>query len=249
MPTVYPHLPNAPIVEAIVDLRVRPQEQFDVMGLKELHSAIAEDYPTVEEQRLMQGRFQFSEAGLVSAGHGRAIRGFRATGREGRNVVQFRIDGFTFSRLTPYQTWESLFGEAWRLWGMYRRLAQPRAVTRLATRFVNRLTFSEQLRLEDYFVASPDVPDGLPDEFVSFLYRYSLPPVDGVSSNVTLMSEASSPGRHEAAIVFDIDCFVQEDDLVADDDQRIMDHFGNLRDMKNRIFFKSVTQKALERFA
>jgi hypothetical protein len=40
------------------------------------------------------------------------------------------------------------------------------------------------------------------------------------------MSEASSPGRHEAAIVFDIDCFVQEDDLVADDDQRIMDHFG-----------------------
>ena len=49
------------------------------------------------------------------AGQDKATLGFRMFGDDDRNVVQFRHDGFTFSRLRPYKDWKAL----WRAprWG------------------------------------------------------------------------------------------------------------------------------------
>lgn len=247
MTETHPHLPNAPIVEALIDIRVRLEDDFDVMRLREVHEKISDDYPVVEEQRLVEGRIQFGEAGLVTTAQGRSLRGFRVKGDEGRNIAQFRIDGFTFSRLAPYRTWKWLFEEGWRLWELYRETAHPLGVNRLATRFINRLNIPNESRLEHFFTAPPNVPDGVPDQLEAFLSRYALAPVDGIRSSVTLASEAKAPGPDVAPIILDIDCYVQED-LAVDADEEMHARFTDLRDMKNRIFFKSLTAHALEAF-
>lgn len=242
-----PHLSRAPIVEALVDLRVRMRDDFDVAALRTLHGSIQDDYPVVEEQRLTEGRFQLGQGGIISAAQDRSLRGFRVKGDDGRNIAQFRIDGFTFSRLAPYESWNALFAEGWRLWETYRARSEPRGVTRLATRFINRLVLPDESRLEDIFTAPPDVPQGVPDTFASFLYRYVLTPTNGITSNVTMATEANAPGQESLSIVFDIDCYVQED-LAPDADEVIRGHFEDLREMKNRIFFRSLTPTALEAY-
>src|SRR5258708_35248458 len=57
----------------------------------------------------------------------------------GSLVAQFRIDGFTFSKLEPYTTWEEVFAEASRLWQLYVAKAQPPEVIRVAVGCINRL--------------------------------------------------------------------------------------------------------------
>lgn len=48
MASDYPHLPNAPIVEALIDFRVRLPDGFDIEILRALHGEIEEDFPRVE---------------------------------------------------------------------------------------------------------------------------------------------------------------------------------------------------------
>ena len=245
--TDYPYLPNAPIVEALVDLRVQLPAGFNVEVLRDLHGSVAATYPRVEAQRLLQGKLHFSREGMVAQGPSRAVLGFRMLSEDGRNVVQFRRDGFTFSRLRPYTEWPALYEEAWRLWELYREVAQPSGVSRLATRFINRLQCPPSFRLEEYFRAPPEIPAGVPNVMASFLYRYVLAPVDGITSNVTLATEPSAPGVGYTSVVFDIDCYVNKE-FRPDEAERIASIFANLHDMKNRIFFSSLTDKAIDAF-
>ena len=52
-------------------------------------------------------------------------------------VAQFTRNGFVFSRLKPYEGWETFEAEAKRLWCIYRELAEPSEVQRLGVRFIN----------------------------------------------------------------------------------------------------------------
>jgi uncharacterized protein (TIGR04255 family) len=42
--------------------------------------------------------------------------GYAFTSQAGVEIVQVRIDGFTFSRLHPYTSWDSFSAEARQLW-------------------------------------------------------------------------------------------------------------------------------------
>lgn len=65
--------------------------------------------------------------------------GFQFWDAEKVRVFQARLDGFTYSRLAPYDCWEDLCGEARRLWRQYREFAKPERVSRIAVRYINRL--------------------------------------------------------------------------------------------------------------
>lgn len=247
MTSEYPHLPNAPIVEALIDLRVGLADDFDVEVLRALHEQIVTDFPRLETQQLIQGKLHFSASGIVAEDTEHAIRGFRMLSADGKDIVQFRRDGFTFSRLHPYTQWATFFDRSWDLWRLYARTVDPSGVTRLATRFINRLKCPLEFDLGEYFEAPPEVPDGVPDVFASFLYKYVLAPVDGITSNVTLTTERWTTGEDFTSVVFDIDCYVRKD-LRADEDETLKSIFLKLREMKNRIFFRSLTPAALEAF-
>jgi hypothetical protein len=56
----FPHLANAPIVEAIVDIRVRLPDGFEVARFKDLHPQFQSDYPEVEDRKLVEHKFEQS---------------------------------------------------------------------------------------------------------------------------------------------------------------------------------------------
>ena len=75
-PSEYPRLPRAPIIEGLVDLRVRLPEGFEVESLAEFDPIIAADYPKLETQLIIEGKLHFSpEKGLTGEGGASAIRG------------------------------------------------------------------------------------------------------------------------------------------------------------------------------
>lgn len=200
------HLPNAPITEALVDLRVRLPADFQVGRLKTVQSLIAGDYPMVTERRRWESHVRFSVGEppkQMAADKG--PDGYLFTSADAKQLVQFRLDGFTFNRLRPYETWESMRDEAYRLWQFYVNIASPEVITRLALRYINHLKLSPPLMdLTEYLVALPTVPGQLPHVVAGFLTRVVI--IDssiGASANIIQALESVS----DPNIILDIDVY------------------------------------------
>src|SRR5678809_118110 len=86
-------------------------------------------------QKVMMGQLRGQlEGGILTATAKQDQIGHAFVGGEGKHVVQFRINGFTFSRLAPYQTWEQFRNEAKTLWESYRQIVGTLPVVRVGLR-------------------------------------------------------------------------------------------------------------------
>jgi len=132
------HYARAPITEAIIDLRVELPEDKSVSDLESVHKGLETAYPMMKHRSLAVFHGEIGNQGAAAAASSKNI-GFLLTSQDGKYIFQARLDGFTMSRLAPYENWEPFRDEARRLWNVYRAVAKPAKVTRLAVRFINRL--------------------------------------------------------------------------------------------------------------
>jgi uncharacterized protein (TIGR04255 family) len=240
----FPHLANPPIHEAVIDFRLATPLTEARSGLEALSTALREEYPHREEGTGLEGSLTIS-AGRV--GDWKPEReefiGFRVKSGDGRRVAQLRPVGLTLSHHPPYRSWEAMFGEAWRLWEKYCDSVCPPEVGRLATRYINRLRLPAEFDTEDYFMTDISPPEGLPDTLALFNYFYVIKFDSRTHANVRLASEPAETAEH-TIVVLDIDCYARDDFEPLSAETR--DTFGQLRDLKNRIFFSTLKKRAVE---
>src|ERR1039458_5573237 len=122
-----PHLRYAPIVEAIIDFRVVRQEQVSVETFADLGSTIGEQYTKTGSIQSLQTRFGVDNGKLLDPWQLQTSLGFRY--QTATEIAQFRVDGFSFSKIAPYTTWGEVSAEAFRLWKVYVNAAKPRQVS------------------------------------------------------------------------------------------------------------------------
>ena len=138
------YLRKAPITEAVLDFRVRLPAEIQVQTFSEAAADLSSTYPTNEEAWLIESSFAFSaDPATTASSSSRRANGLILRSSDGRHVAQFRLDGFTFSRLAPYTSWDEIAPEAFRLWEIYQRIAKPEALLRVATRYINRIQLPE----------------------------------------------------------------------------------------------------------
>ncbi len=241
------HLSNAPITEAIVDFRVKLPQDFQVEQLSSLKEKLAGGFPTMKKLRVFETRFGLQEGKPVASTTKESeIRGLRFASEDGHNVAQFRIDGFTFSRLKPYTSWDKVFPEAHELWNLYLETASPESVTRIAVRYINRLDIPQPVtELTQYLTAPPTIPAGVPTLLSGFLTRVVVHEEEsGITANITQSLERDPSNR--VTIILDIDVYKGQNFETSDTGISLI--FQKLREMKNRIFFSSITEQTAELF-
>ena len=243
------HLSKAPITEAIIDIRIDPAVNFPEKSLTHLKERLAKDYPNVEPRHLAKIEFSIMPPeikGLEKPPQNLGLHGYFFKSEDQRNIVQFRVDGFTLNRLKPYSSWAVISEEAKRLWHIYVDVLTPNVVTRIAVRYINHMRFTLPVQsIERYFVVSPHIPEGLPNHFSSFLNKVVLQDkATGFEANVTINLEAVH--SNEGAVIFDLDVYKKVN--LSPDDIKIWQTFEQLRDMKNRIFFGYITEEAVKDF-
>jgi uncharacterized protein (TIGR04255 family) len=242
------HLSRAPITEALLDLRAVLARDFDVKGLEDIHDAIRDLYPKKDERRV--GEFEL----IVNPGEDpkalpkrKGIHGYFFKSADDKRIVQCMRDGFTLNWLKPYESWEGLRDEAKKLWSIYCQSARPTSVTRIALRYINRLDIPLPLRdFSDFLTAPPSVPAALPQGVISFLSRVvTHDPSTSANAVITQAMEALVTPE-VAPIVLDID--VYREVALAAESNDIWAIFEQLRQLKNKVFFESVTENTLELF-
>jgi uncharacterized protein (TIGR04255 family) len=155
------------------------------------------------------------------------------------------MDGFTFSRLEPYDTWEEMKEEAVRLWEIYAASVSPDPITSVGTRYINVLKLPLNRELKEYLTAPPTIPEGLNQELSSFLTRVEIRD-PAIGSHGILTQALEGVRKDNAPIVLDIDVFITRQ--FDPQDEEFWYCLDQLRDFKNTVFFESITEKTTELF-
>lgn len=239
------HLNNAPIKEALIDIRVLSQDDLSVDSLDSHYSEFSAQYP--RRKTIKQGMFGFNfgdDAFTTNVSQDEI--GFRYTSEDERQIVQFRQDGFTFSRLEPYGTWEEIRDEGRRLWDIYTVSANPKEVVRVATRYINEMQIPMPIKsFSDYLTCPPTLPEGVPQALTTFLTRAETYYSDeNVYCIITQALESFD--EKKASIILDIDAYSKESFNM--EDSEFWNRLERLREIKNEIFFKSIKESTVELF-
>jgi len=246
----FQNLPHAPIVEAVIDVRARAEGAWVEQGVRRHFEQILSGYAYLDSQQTFQGEFEI-KAGQPPRQSVRelGLKGVRFRSTDERHIAQFNRDGFVFSRLQPYESWEQLSREATRLWQFYAELARPTEIQRVGVRYINRIQLPQrELQFEDYIEPAPQPPRGLALPFGGFMHQDTLG-VPGYSYAINVIRTVQIPPNLESegiALVLDIDVFTLQAFNLGKDaiEQRLQE----MRWLKNKVFFGSITKKALERF-
>lgn len=243
------YLPNAPATEALIDIKVKLPSDFDINIFDSINEDfLLRNFPEKEKQDEYSAKFGVEDARPVAKTSTKGTRGFFYKSEDGKNIAQFRKDGFTFNRLKPYTRWKEILSNAKRLWNIYLEYAKPVKITRIGTRYINHIKLP--LPIEDfseYLTAPPQIPEGMPKFFNGYLSRIRLKdPSQNIDVNVT---QAIEEGTEENTItlILDIDAFINKP--FSPEDQEVWEAFGKLRNMKNQVFFSSLKEKTLNMFS
>lgn len=234
---------RAPITEAIIDLRVEPDERLSLTQLENCHENEKEAYPNKANLNRTIGQLTVGE----SSPHWATTEqiGFLFKSADEKQMFQVHREGFTVNRLAPYQGWEALRDEARRLWKIYREGTQPRRVTRIAVRYLNRFDLpGTGIDLKDYLKTSPEVSPHLPQQLTGFLMQLVIPQPE-IKATVLLSETAVPPPAAEtSSIVLDIDLYRTEE--LPTEEAALWGLFEELRHRKNEIFEACITAKTRE---
>ncbi len=241
------HYESAPITEAIIDLRVAPRAETTIEQLKESCDKIVAEYPKIETLFKITGKMELQPGVAPPTSTQQQNIGYRCTSEDGNYICQSRINGLTFSRLAPYESWKPFRDEARQCWNNYRDSIRPTKITRLAVRYINRIDIPHQpVELKDYFRTSPEVPPDLSESIAGFFMQLRIYQNDIASQ--LLINQAIVPPSSEGviSIVLDLDLFREND--VSQDESEIWDFFEILHARKNDLFESCITDKTRELF-
>lgn len=239
-----------PIVEAVINVHVIYSD-----GLSEATIQAIEDHfsPQFTHCLRMEGLdVNLGAHPTDEVATTRSVVGLRFANEENNRILQIRSEGFAYSHLTPYSTWEELRSEAEPLWFNFISICKPARVSRLAVKFINRLSIPSSsemgVQLEDFLTFRPHVPPEF-EQLTGFMTQVQLPfPELAGNTPQALVTVASQPPTvpRTEAVVLDIDVFEGLD--WATDDSRIWSELERMRAVKNRIFEAALTDKIKDTF-
>lgn len=238
------HLVHAPIIEAILDFKVQLRAGFDVQRLK-AEMLGGGRYSLTGEKTVFSTHLDIEDGVFKQGGETHGVGGFVYNSIDGRFMAQATLEGCTISHFSPYSCWAELEGEARLVWEEYQRAAEPVFVSRVGTRFINRLRIPLPVQdLAQYIAVLPKLPRDFVGDANAFLVRLSLNRSDApVSVYLTIVSESETDEQH-LAVILDIDAYSRES--YTPDSADMWAVLSRLHEVKNEAFFGSITEKTLE---
>jgi uncharacterized protein (TIGR04255 family) len=236
---------KAPIVEAVLDIRVRTST---IPTLEDLSLITDEAYPEpfrrpFQLQVKIQGGTSPDQPSIEQL---TVPLGVMFRSKDAKQVFQARVDGFTFNRLTPYEHWESFSLEAHRLWDLYAGSVNVEHIESIGLTYLNEILVPVGTPFEQYFrtyiEVAPEIPQVLNNYSLSF--QVTLPEGHGLLS----ITQGYGPPRKEGFVTNFLN--IQATKTFGDDktpsNEEVWQMFENLRAAKSGAFESCITDAVRE---
>ncbi|MCJ2140258.1 TIGR04255 family protein [Methylobacterium sp. E-066] len=237
------HYAKAPIAEAVIDVRSVPGPDVTAASFDELVHRLRSQFSVAAPIQ----NYQFGlahEAGQAVQFHGaHAEIGRRLQTTEANRVLQLKVDGFTYSWLPPYSTWEEFRDEAKSLWSEYVKIAACSAINRVAIRTINKIELPPDpgVSLKKYFNLHPQVPDSI-NGISTFFMQIQTAMHDCTADARAIINFGGNAFSPETPpeVVLDLDVFVERVGFLEKD---IWECLDGLRGCKNKLFESCITDE------
>lgn len=232
---------NCPIVEALLDIQVVPRDGKGLAQLDKVKTKLELNYPDSQVQHSFVANFSTSPNADPQVTQNSEPIGFVMRDDEKSKVVQTTLSSFSFSKLKPYQGWESFISNASECWQAYKEEYDPHSISRIALRYVDRVEVPLSSDLLEYFTTVPDIPDGLPQDLHELFTRVAF--VDQsqqYTAVITQTIDRSGVTNTHFPFILDIDVFKNEEIDPAVDLGTL---FQEMREFKNLVFEELITDK------
>lgn len=243
-------LSNAPIIEAVIEIRCDMGPTLDLAALESsARDLFRAQYPKLRQQFIERHRFEkhVDEPPQVSAQRG--LQALQFLHDDEKQLVQIRTQGFCFNRLAPYSTLDDYLPEIERTWRLFVQLAKPVQIQQIQLRYINRILLpmtNGQVEFTDFLKVSPRLPDEDKLHFVGFLNQHAA--VDVETQNQVNIITTMQPGANNLLpLIFDIEV-LHAGTADPGDWPWIRANIDSLRSLKNRVFKNTLTEKCLNLF-
>lgn len=243
-------LKNPPIVEAVLNIECDMPPNLELRALEgPAKKAFLPQYPkfkaTFVKEHLLEAKLEVEPRVSVK----QSLYGLQFFQADEKQLVQLRLQGFSFNRLAPYSTLDDYLSEIERTWSLFVHLSSPVQTKFVQLRFINRILLPApdgKLDLDEYFRICPKLPDEERLSFVGFLNQHSAVENEtGNHVNIILTAQPAENGK--LPIIFDITATRG----ITTDPQKwgeILTIIQSLRGLKNRIFRNNLTERCINLF-
>jgi len=223
----FEHYNRAPIVEAIIEISIEPLDQTVVPKLEALGSSAG--YPIKGAQLQVSSHITVGLQSSMAAAQ--MISGFIFHNAERTYAFGARLNGFSLSRLPPYDRWEPFRDEAMRLWDLFRSAIGACNVSGLGVRYINQVEIPANEPIERFLATYPEVARGIPQGLNSYFMRVEVPWENPTATLIIQQGLLPPPSANMAKILLDDDFRIQ---FAHGDD--IWELLESARTAKNEVF-------------
>ena len=243
----WPNLDKPPVVVALAQLKFK-EPNFKVDSILEYDVLLKHIFP-IRRGNVQVGldlgnkTIPLGES-KVSATSNAEVGSYVYLSTNQKKKIEISVDTLTYIDEEPYTGWNDFLSNATKAFGILSPVLESAEIQRTSIRFVNRFIFDEFNDPKTYFnalITSADGNSSFPLRQYGFRMVMEIPESD-IYSIVNHNVENIQQDKY--LYTFDIDVLDRQK-LVFDIDT-IKHCFENLRNVKNKIFFDTVTDETLK---
>jgi len=236
----FPNLSNPPAIEAVLDITTN--EITDTKKLDYKNKGFKKKFPCKEQIMLFESSFQEAKERMQIINKNRHL-GFAYKSGDEKEISQFRLNGFSYSRLSPYLGWEAFVEKALENWETYCSIRKTLEIKRIGLRFINIIQVPcGHPVMSEYFNVGITSETEL-GKIKQYKYQYIRDFDDDLIAIVNFGQTEILD--NEMSFVFDIDVIKQSSATLLEANN-VSEHLRTMRQAKNTIFFGNLTEKALQ---
>lgn len=241
---------NAPIVEAVLDIECDMPPGQSIASLEAPgRDRFRDRYPVFRAQLIQEHQIEANPDGARITPGRQGVQGLQFLQEDGKQLVQLRVQGYSFNRLAPYASLDDYLPEIERTWRLFVELASPIQIRHVQLRYINRILLpmpDGKVDLDEYLAVAPHLPDEGKLVFEGFLNQHAAAEIE-TGNRVNIVLTGQPPENGKLPIIFD-NCVSASGPGDPDDWSWILLRVRQLRLLKNRIFKNTLTPKCLDLF-
>jgi len=248
------HYEKAPITRAVIEILVQTKSSEGILtALRELadEKAVLKQFPQRRDLWTHQTSLAMG-APHVQMNSATNQVDFELSNLSEGLVAHLRADGLVLFKNAPYDRWETFLPHFKLLWQYYKKKLPIARVTRVGSRYVNRIDIEmkgrKPLTLNSILHARPEIPPSVAEGIDQYYFETRFP-VNGSRNLRATMRQgiAASPLPKHIGLTLDIDVYAENPQLKGDGDS-LWRLLGRIRRSKNEIFENSLKKATKDKF-
>ena len=199
---------NPPLVEAVCELRLTPETQWDLTIPGLLYEKLKSEFPIKEQKMIQEVKINEGPNGLQQ----QIITSDRLLffTKDRKMLIQVSSRLLIINVLKPYPHWEDFKSRIELAWQSLQEVVNVQGLDHIELRYINNIELNEQnVKIDEYFEFYPFIGKKLPKQTISFIVDAELPFANGRDiGRITLTRNIYSKVENKMVFILDLGYFL-----------------------------------------